>query len=134
MADDSDFSLISFDADDEDDVVIHAGAGSAHAQPRREPASDSPARSAAVDDHPDKIADSAEHAVLHDEGIDPEARAEYMRHLAHKKAREESRLITTEEDLHARVPFARMQRVLMAIALILLVAFAVYWFCFHPLG
>jgi len=135
LADDSDFSLISVDADDEDDVVIHAGTASTRTRPLKEPATDASAPTAVPDEAPGvSAAGPAGHAVLHDDALDSAARAEYMRHLARKKEREENRLTTTEEDLHAHVPFAHMQRALIALALILLVVFAVYWFCFHPLG
>lgn len=134
MADDSDFSFISVDADDEDDVVIHAGTASVRTEPRKERAVDAGTPAVESDDAQGVSADATEHAVLHDGTLDPEERAEYMRHLARKKAREENRLMTTEEDLHAHVPFAHMQRALIALALILLVVFVAYWFCFHPLG
>ncbi|MCH4183898.1 MAG: hypothetical protein LKF61_00225 [Eggerthellaceae bacterium] len=42
-----------------------------------------------------------------------------------------NRMITTEEDLHAQVPFAKMKRTIMIVVLIFIVAFIVYWVITH---
>lgn len=126
MAEDSDFSLISVNADDEDDVVIQAGAvapaARSVAKTENAPAAEAPAAAEAPVDEDAKRA-AAEQA----------ARA---RARARQKAEEDAnRMITTEEDLHAPVPFASMQRTILIILAVAVILFLVYYFvAFNPAG
>jgi hypothetical protein len=149
MAQDSDFSLISVDADDEDDVVIQAGARSAAtpkpgtdaavpaaARPVEEASVKPPAsapRKAAATSAPAAVFDDADGELL--EGLSDADRAEFAMAKARREARQQAnRMVTTEEDLHSAVPFAHMQRTVIIAVLVAFVVFLIYWFVFKPLG
>lgn len=118
MAEDSDFSLISVDVDDEDDMVIQAGAVASkpRASTRVEEASaaETPEVAGASTDDEDQR-DAAEE-MAHDH-----ARAQRM------AERDMNRMVTTEEDLHAPVPYAHMQRTILIILAVVVVLFLVYY-------
>lgn len=146
MANDSDFSLISVDADDEDDVVIQAGARGSRAQASQAatankadgersvaPAVDASAPAAGARESAHGGAGDADDSAL--AGLSDAERAEFQMQKARREARRQaSRMVTTEDDLKSDVPFAHMQRTIVIVVLALLIVFLVYWFCFKPLG
>lgn len=132
MADQNEFKHISV-SDEDDDLVIEAGArrGGAHATSDSAPRAQRPAPAAepASSETRDE-AQPAAHASGFPGGVAPaneeEARA-LQEHLARKKAREAANsLVTTEEDLHSKGPFRSMQLVIIAIAIVLVVVGAAY--------
>lgn len=148
MAQEQDFSLITVDADEDDDVVIQAGAvrhsdrmdGGASLDGQL--AGDSGA-DAAIAAGADGVAADAAAGVagaasvasatvadsLVDQAADEASRKEYERHRRQSEARRNATaMLTTEEDLHVKMPFANMQRIIVALLVLLLVAAIVYWF------
>ena len=126
MAQEQDFSLISVHADEEDDIVIQAGAVDTDV--------DSASAEADYDVVDADVADadpaSGTGAKI-DEAADDAAREEYLRHQRKQQARRMNEMVTTEEDLHAKMPFAGMQKGIMAVLLLLIVAAVVYWIAFR---
>lgn len=136
MADQQEFKHISV-SDEDDDLVIEAGArraapakqapSVARTQPVEPQAPADPAPAAAA---PEDAAPSQPDASAFPGGVAPanedEARA-LKEHMARKRAREKANaLVTTEEDLHAKGPFLSMQRIIIAIAIVLVVVGVVY--------
>lgn len=71
---------------------------------------------------------------LGQDDISDEARREYEQHARKAAMRQEAAtMVTTEEDLHAKMPFVNMQRVIAIVLLLLIAAFAFYWFATHSL-
>ena len=112
MAPEKDYSLISVSSDEEDDVVIQAGfAGSASDE------------SSSGED----TADEAQEGVEDTDAIQPDKEADEQ--VSSKPAkRSANAMLTTEEDLKAPMPYANMQRIILGVFVLLIVAFALYWF------
>ena len=150
MAQEKDFKIISVDAsEDQDEVVIQAGAVPARsnapqaaeaAQPAAAdaaPVSQGPADAIPEQDEAD-APDAAAHAdrplteaeqLIADGEVDEEALAEYAAHKRRSQAREQDNaMLTTQDDLHAKAPFSGMQRAIVIILAVLVVAMVVYWF------
>lgn len=134
MAENKDIPLVSVDADDEDDFVIQAG---------NVPAAQKPStRVSAVDSADAAVASGAgadsprgDDDVLEAQTQQDALRAQKLAEAqARARAREEdpNRMITTEEDLHAEVPFAGMQRTVLIVLGIFAVVFIIYCVAFHP--
>lgn len=113
-------------AGEEDDFVIQAGA----VPPARSAAADAVDAAAPVAElepaRPRYKGVSDETAALLDDA-DDDARAEYALHMKQKHDREVQQLATTEEDLHKKTPFQSMRIWILAIALLGIIAFIVYW-------
>ncbi len=152
MATENDFSLISVSSDD-DDIVIQAGA---HTEGEDDAADEVPAvddgqASAAVEEDVDgqpgedvgefeqdelpvlspealRLQQELDDAGLKVSDLDDEARAEFAEHVREQQTRAAEQMITTEDDLHAKMPFSGMQRAIVILLLVLVVAFVVYWF------
>lgn len=132
MADQNEFKHISV-SDEDDDLVIEAGArrSGAHAASNPAPRAQRPAP--AAEPAPSETCDDAQPVIdasAFPGGVTPaneeEARA-LQDHLARKKAREAANsLVTTEEDLHSKGPFRSMQLVIIAIAIVLVVVGVAY--------
>ena len=119
MAQDSDFSLISVDADDEDDVVIQAGSAKRAVKP------------ASVQVEPEAVSDSADASAVEAPAHDADHEA-FERAKAKREAqRDVERLVTTEDDLKAPVPFAHMQRTIIILLVIAFALFLVYYFAVY---
>jgi uncharacterized membrane protein len=128
VADQQGFKHISV-SDEDDDLVIEAGAR--HAAPAKQAPSvartqpvepQAPADPAPAAAAPEDAAPSQPDASAFPGGVAPanedEARA-LKEHMARKRAREKANaLVTTEEDLHAKGPFLSMQRIIIAIVLV----------------
>lgn len=156
MANEGDFTLISVSSDEDDDVVIQAGVREADqisddtceepmedggAESETDSGSDSDPDAGAADDSADaleaavaldpealRVKQRLDEAGLTVEDLDEEARAEYARHMARSHARAQAeKMLTTEEDLHTKMPFSGMQRGIVVLLLLLVVAFVVYW-------
>ncbi len=134
MAENKDIPLVSVDADDEDDFVIQAG---------NVPAAQKPStRVSAVDSADAAVASGVgadsprgDDGVLEAQTQQDALRAQKLAEAqARARAREEdpNRMITTEEDLHAEVPFAGMQRTVLIVLGIFAVVFIIYCVAFHP--
>lgn len=153
MSEELEFRHISVSSDNDDEVVIQAGAVD---RDEGRPASETTAAtepelsSTAVAETPSRddtafapsgtskgISAHPSSSVLAEAGLEvddisEEARKEYEEHMRRSAKRAEaSRMITTEEDLHATVPFARMQRIVMVVFALLIVAAVAYWFVRH---
>ena len=156
MANEGDFTLISVSSDEDDDVVIQAGVREADqlsddtceeptedggAESETDSGSDPDPDAGAADDSADaleaavaldpealRVKQRLDEAGLTVEDLDEEARAEYARHMARSHARAQAeKMLTTEEDLHTKMPFSGMQRGIVVLLLLLVVAFVVYW-------
>lgn len=134
MAENKDIPLVSVDADDEDDFVIQAG---------NVPAAQKPSTRVSAVDSADAVVASGAGAdsprgdddVLEAQTQQDALRAQKLAEAqARARAREEdpNRMITTEEDLHAEVPFAGMQRTVLIVLGIFAVVFIIYCVAFHP--
>ena len=138
MAEGTDFKFISVEDDDEE-VVIQAGitastltsmdsfedAGEAGTKAEAEPAMSDPGNQFAggVCDEDDITARQAKVQ-------DPEAEqiARHERERAKRQAKAQAnRMITTEEDLKAKAPFAGMRRGIIIAAILILVVAALYF-------
>ncbi|WP_283170255.1 hypothetical protein [Curtanaerobium respiraculi] len=128
--------------DEEDDVVIQAGAVPASEpvdasgvppakNPPREPKSacegEGEAASESKSAAPPRFPDVSEETAALLEDADDEARAEFALHMKQKRAREAEQLLTTEEDLHKKAPFHTMRVWILVIAALVAIAFIVYW-------
>ena len=126
MAQDKDFSIITVIPDEEDDIVIEAGAG---AGAQKAPAEiDNPAAFTA--DAPSEAAESevttfAGTDEFEDAAIDAELDAEPQRINPNA-------MLTTEEDLHAKGPYVGMQRAILILFIALVVVSIAYWFFIRP--
>lgn len=116
MAAQTDFSLITVSSDEDDDVVIQAGVSSGSG--------------GAIEAAPDEVGiDQAARgaATPREAALDAAVLDEVVRPV-------DKGMLTTEEDLRAPMPFAGMQRIIMAVFLLLILAAVVYWFFIRPLG
>ena len=112
MAPEKDYSLISVSSDEEDDVVIQAGFAG-------------PASGGASSDE-DAIDEAQEGAV---EGSDVQQSKGADEQLGGKPTKQSANaMLTTEEDLKAPMPYANMQRIILGVFALLIVAFVLYWF------
>lgn len=120
MADEKAFSHITVSADDEDDVVIQAGARTEPSGAAPEPATadEEPEAPAAEPDDP-MPAEGAAAEDASDAGGSDDARSE----------REDPYREQQLEDL-ASTPMPAAQKAVLAVALLLIVGFAVYYFFF----
>lgn len=153
MSEEPKYTHISVSSD-EDEVVIQAGAYSApadDAKPQAGILESSRAKSLSPDGNegsatsfdiheastpsPDDIENRVlVDAGLTDEDISEEARKEYEHHMRVRQARQQAlQMETTEEDLHVKMPFVRMQRGIVAALVLLAIAAALYWFVQHPI-
>ena len=130
VSEDNGFKFISVE-EDEDEIVIQAGMPQAAPdQPDVEGyASDvMPLSDDEVSFDEDESDESSFYDVEEEDDEDAVERAKFEREKARRQARAEAnRMITTEEDLHASVPFAGMQRVIIVVAIILIVVFVLYY-------
>ncbi|MBQ9067483.1 MAG: hypothetical protein IJ131_00255 [Eggerthellaceae bacterium] len=127
MAQENDYTLISVDADEQDDVVIQAGAVKElpSEQVVRPKADDASAEREGKDAPP---AGGVPPAIV-DQAADEEARKEYERHMKQREARRAAQeMVTTEDDLRAKTPFAGMRMAILALFALLVCAALVYWF------
>lgn len=158
MTEQRDFKHISVAADDEE-IVIQAGvlasddAATRIADDEQDSVQDSAQAASDADAYivdereddalqgesfPSNTIDGLRDDVLSEAGlsaddISEEARQEFEQHMRKSAARQEAtRMITTEEDLHTAMPFARMQRIVVLVLALLIVAAVVYWFVRHP--
>lgn len=120
MAPEANFSLISVSSDEDDDVVIQAGVPGGVAPGMVGEVVSSSGAEGEVLSEGDASANDAEELAVHAS--------------ATPSARSANAMLTTEEDLNAPMPFAGMQRVIMVVFLLLIVAALVYWFFIRPLG
>ena len=129
VSEDSGFKFISVE-EDEDEIVIQAGVpqGSSVPLPVEE------AETAHAESFGDILEDEeAAHDGQSFEAVDEDdeeaaERARFEREKARRQARAEAnRMITTEEDLKASVPFAGMQRIIIVVAIVLIVVFVLYY-------
>lgn len=138
MAEDSEFKFIQIEDDDE--IVIQAGAASSGAGVRVREGAD-------IDDgHPAYGSEKGSaYAARKSEGIaegedifggayadeTPEEAVERRRFEREKAKRqamaEANRMVTTEEDLKSSVPFAGMQRAIIVAAIVLIIVFVAYY-------
>jgi hypothetical protein len=108
---------ITVHSDEDDDEVIQTGCRSSSAPMHNEAALRS--------------------EVAHNDSTNVQAHARHVHASADKpspsrhNSDDPNRMITTEEDLHAQVPFAKMKRTIMIVVLIFVVAFIVYWVITH---
>ena len=75
-----------------------------------------------------RLQQELEDAGLRVSDLDDEARAEFAEHVRVRQQRAAEQMITTEDDLHTKMPFSGMQRAIVILLLLLVVAFVVYWF------
>ncbi|RDB60395.1 SURF2 Surfeit locus protein 2 [Gordonibacter sp. 28C] len=120
MADEKAFSHITVSADDEDDIVIQAGA-------RTEPSGAVPEPVTAVDEPEVPIAEPDEPLPAEDAaaGDAPDAGGQDDARPEREGSYREQQL----EDL-ASAPMPAAQKAVLAVALLLIVGFAVYYFFF----
>ena len=122
----SDFKFISVEEDD-DEIVIQAGAVPSDAEDAlREPM-----------EQPDEPDEGIEDYAGFDDALDEDSpeededaleREKFERAKARRQAMAEAnRMVTTEEDLKASVPFAGMQRVIIIVAIVLIAVFVAYY-------
>ena len=92
------------------------------------PEGDSPADEVVLGAEALRVKQRLDEAGLTVEDLDEEGRAEYERHLARSRARAQAeQMLTTEEDLHTKMPFSGMQRAIVVVLLVLVAAFVIYW-------
>ena len=117
---DNDFKFISVE-DDDDEIVIQAGVSSSSAVVDAGDSED-------AGFEPEYEAEDAEGQLAEDDGEDAAERAKFEREKARRLAMAEAnRMVTTEEDLKASVPFAGMQRAIIIIAIVLIAVFIAYY-------
>lgn len=110
MADNNTFSLITVDAEEEDDLVIQAGAqGALQAETDAE------------------ALDSVKVEADVEVGLEADAEVNETPQAQRVKPKDVNAMITTEEDLRAKGPFVGMQRTILVVFVLLLVAFLAYW-------
>jgi len=121
----SNFKFISVE-DDEDEIVIQAGAA-----PQATASEDvvEEGFDNVQEDDLDYDEDFEDEAELDEEDEEDAAeRARFEREKARRQARAEAnRMVTTEEDLKASVPFSRMQHIIVVVAILLIVVFFLYY-------
>lgn len=108
MPSEKDFSLISVSSDEEDDIVIQAGAVSTSVQETGAEVSGAE-EGEDFGDYEDEVP-------------------------APRKAQAANDMLTSEEDLNAPMPYAGMQRAIMIGFVLLLVAAVAYWFFIRPVS
>lgn len=119
VAEDDDFKFVSIEDDDE--VVIQAGIVS--------PSGDSADAALREDADGRFSANISSAADGHVSGSsDDELQFRHVAEQARRqREREANRMVTTEDDLHASVPFAGMQRVIVIVCALLIAAFVAYY-------
>ena len=129
VSEDSGFKFISVE-EDEDEIVIQAGVPQGSSVPLLV----EEAETAHVESFGDILEDEeAAHDGQSFEAADEDdeeaaERARFEREKARRQARAEAnRMITTEEDLKASVPFAGMQRIIIVVAIVLIVVYVLYY-------
>lgn len=142
MPSEKDFSLISVSSDEEDDIVIQAGAVSA-------PASEAGVEAGEADDYEDfgdyedevveagatGAAGAGSDASAGDGALaDDAADAATEEAPAPRRAQAANGMLTSEEDLNAPMPYAGMQRAIMIGFVLLLLAAVAYWFFIRPVS
>lgn len=138
MTEEKDFSLITVSTDEEDDIVIQAGAVGAASEAAGEQglAADASAEveapgAAAVPEG--SAVETLDGAEVEDAAGGTVAGVATARAAAKREARAaQNAMLTTEEDLKAPMPFAGMQRAIVIVFLLLIVAFVAYWFLVRP--
>ncbi len=133
MTQESDFKFISIE-DDDDEIVIQAGvAPSASTNGPVSPAFDDEDLAGEFDEQAEEGFGSwddegASVEFSEEDEADAVEREKFEREKARRKARAEAnRMITTEDDLKASVPFAGMQRVIIIVAILLILVFIAYF-------
>ena len=136
MAQDKDYSLITVNADEEDDIVIEAGVTAPVPAPASALVSPdgggvggsmAPDVGQAQGGLAPEGGQSQEASAAPEGDAAPTAPAATL-HGDREAPRVASGMITTEEDLRAKMPFANMQRVIVALLVALMVVAGVYWF------
>ena len=136
MPSEKDFSLISVSSDEEDDIVIQAGAISA-------PASEAGVEAGEADDYEDEVVEAgatgaagagSDASAGDGASADDAADAAAEEAPAPRRAQAANGMLTSEEDLNAPMPYAGMQRAIMIGFVLLLVAAVAYWFFIRPVS
>lgn len=130
VSEDNGFKFISVE-EDEDEIVIQAGMPQAVSD-RQDVEDDASDVMPYSDDEIafDEVESDEESFYDIEEEDDEDAieRARFEREKARRQAlAEANRMITTEEDLHASVPFANMRRIIIVAAIVLIVVFLLYY-------
>ena len=105
MAPEKDYTLISVSSDEEDDIVIQAGA-----------------TNVAVSQDAEEGVEDVQHEVVQDV------------QTQRKEATPTNSMLTSEDDLHAPMPYAGMQRIIFAVFALLLIAAVAYWVFIRPVS
>ena len=128
MSEDKAFSLITVSSDEADDVVVQAGAVPAGragtTAVSQEPEATHASRAASESGESDELVEMLQNASEED-------RKAYARHLKNKAIREREAYITSEDDLHAATPFARMRVIIIVVGVLMVVGAVAYWMLTH---
>ena len=127
MAPDKDFSLISVSSDEEDDIVIQAGVASATAAKVSEEAAESgqpEAKGRSNDIGSESALEVPDETAFEHEDA-PVAKVQ-------RKTASANSMLTSEDDLHAPVPYEGMQRIILIVFALLLVVAVAYWVLIRP--
>ena len=105
MAPEKDYTLISVSSDEEDDIVIQAGA-----------------TNVAVSQDAEEGVEDVQHEVVQDV------------QTQRKEATPTNSMLTSEDDLRTPMPYEGMQRIILLVFALLLVVAVVYWIFIRPIS
>ena len=129
VSEDSGFKFISVE-EDEDEIVIQGGVpqGSSVPLPVEEVETAHAESFGDILEDEEAAHDGQSFEAADEDDEEAAERARFEREKARRQARAEAnRMITTEEDLKASVPFAGMQRIIIVVAIVLIVVFVLYY-------